>query len=119
MSNSKWKKLFSVINEKNLKLTTCVWKLIDENMPTPGRVPDLKMLGEDYVGDCGALNAPFEYNRIEWLLIPSKFSFRPYEHAPIQYNFQDIGQIKEQIDNIGKYEYEISEEGIKIFGYKP
>lgn len=67
MSDAKWRKLFGVINDSNLKFANCVWKLVGESEPKNGFVPDLEQLGENYVGDCGALNGPFEFKRIEWI----------------------------------------------------
>ena len=118
MSNAKWRKLFSVVNESNLKLAHCVWKLVGEDEPKNGFVPDYDSLGDNYVGDCGTLNGPFEFKLIEWLLIPYKFGFRPYESAPIQYKTQELSHVIEQLYSLGQFEIERNEDGIKIYGYK-
>jgi uncharacterized protein DUF6678 len=119
MSNAKWRKLFSVINSKTLELNCCTWKFVDETEPVSGWLPDYHQLGESYVGDCGALNGPFEFRAIEWISIPAKHGYRQYENAPMSYTNQSLNEVKKKIDSVGSYEYEITEEDIKIYGYKP
>ncbi len=119
MSNAKWRKLFSVVNESNLELGYCIWKLIGEKEPANGYIPDSEQLGEHYVGDCGALNGPFEFKRIEWLKLPSRVEFRPYEKAPVQFKTQELSGVLEQLDAIGSFEIESTSEGVTIYGYKP
>lgn len=118
MSNTKWKKLFSVVNEGNLELANCTWKLVDEAEPKNGFVPDCAQLGENYVGDCGALNGPFEFKRIEWLKLPTTLGYRMYEKGPIQFRTQNLSYITEQLRAIGNFEIEVSSEGITVYGYK-
>ncbi|GLO62927.1 hypothetical protein MACH09_34350 [Vibrio sp. MACH09] len=119
MSNTKWRKLFSVVNESNLKLPNCVWKLVGEAEPKSGFVPDFGQLGEDYVGDCGALNGPFEFKRIEWLKLPTRIGFKPYEKAPTQFKMQEFSTIIEQLSSIGSFELDVNSEGVTVYGYKP
>ncbi len=119
MSNAKWRKLFSVVNESNLELANCVWKLVGEPEPKNGFVPDYAQLGEDYVGDCGALNGPFEFKRIEWLKLPTRIGYKAYEKAPTQFKTQDLSHITEQLGSMGRFEIEANSEGITVYGYKP
>ena len=76
-------------------------------------------MGDHYVGDCGALNGPFDFEVIEWLLIHSKYGYKPYDDAPLKYEYQDLKEIKKKIDSVGSYEYDVTEDGIRIYGYKP
>lgn len=119
MSNAKWKKLFAVINDGDIPLSACIWKLVEDKEPKIGFIPDLDQLGEDYVGDCGALNAPFSFKEIEWLFLPFKKGHQPYDKSPIKYEYQDMEAIKVLIDSAGQLEYEINDEGLKIYGHKP
>ncbi|MDP5191178.1 DUF6678 family protein [Rheinheimera baltica] len=119
MSNAKWKKLFSVANESNLELANCVWKLVDEPEPQNGFVPDYEKLGDDYVGDCGALNGPFEFKRIEWLKLPARIGYKEYEKAPTQFKTQNLSHLTEQLASLGSFEIEENSEGITVYGYKP
>ena len=119
MSNSKWRKFFQVINQQTLELNQCTWKLVNEKDPIPGHLPDARQLGDDSVGDCGALNGPFPFKIIEWILLPAQHGYRPYEKAPIHYESQDLQKVQETLDTAGHFEYELNEEGMKIFGYKP
>ena len=119
MSDSKWRKLFSVVNESNTELSHCVWKLVSKELPLNGHLPDFESLGEDFVGDCGALNGPFSFQEIEWLFLPTSYEFKPYENAPLKVLTQSIDHIVMQLNKLGKFEYEKSTKGLKIYGYKP
>ena len=116
MSNTKWRKLFRAIAD--LEINKCTWKLTDEKEPLDGHLPDPNVMGEDYVGDCGALNGPFSFNLIEWIHIPSKVGFRPYDKAPMQYNHQDIKEVERKINLAGNFQLEVDEDGVKIIAHK-
>ncbi|WP_241210136.1 DUF6678 family protein [Vibrio splendidus] len=119
MSNAKWRKLFSVVNENNVQFTHCQWKLVSETDPKLGHLPDFDSLGEYYVGDCGALNGPFEFELIEWLFIPTSIGYKPYEGSPTIYNTQGVQHLIDQLNVLGEFEFTSDDEGLKIFGYKP
>ncbi|MCP3933450.1 MAG: hypothetical protein GY705_30640, partial [Bacteroidetes bacterium] len=95
MSDSKWRKLFAVIHDGSIPLSACIWKLVEEKEPINGFLPDLDQIGENYVGDCGALNGPFSFKAIEWLILPSKVGHQPYNKAPINFEYQNIEEVKE------------------------
>lgn len=118
MSNAKWRRFFKVVNVETIELNMCTWKLVNEENPLPGHLPDYQHLGDDYVGDCGALNGPFPFQLIEWLFIPAKHGYQPYDKAPMQYESQNLEDIRTKIDSLGLFEYEKTDEGLKIFGYK-
>ena len=119
MSDSKWRKLFGVVNDSSLKMVQCTWKLVGEQQCRSGFVPDLEQLGDNYVGDCGALNGPFEFRRIEWLLLPHRVEFKPYKNAPTQYKTQVLTPILEHLNMLGSFEVEMDKVGLRIYGYKP
>jgi len=119
MSNAKWRKLFSVVNENNTEFTNCQWKLVNDSDPVFGHLPDFDSLGDYYVGDCGALNGPFDFDLIEWLLVPTTLGYKPYEGSPVVYKNQSVTHLVEQLNAIGEFQIETVEGGIKIFGYKP
>ena len=118
MSDSKWRRLFSVVHDGSIPLSVCYWKLVESKEVKEGSVPNLELLGDSFVGDCGALNGPFSFREIEWILLPARFGYRPYEKAPLRYSYQDVSIIAAMIDAQGKFEYEMSDEGLKIYGYK-
>ena len=118
MSNAKWRKLFTVVNQESLSLGGCTWKLVNDKDPISGKVPVCNTLGDTYLGDCGALNGPFDFKIIEWILLPAKHGYRRYDKAPMEYIHQNFDVVKERIDAVGQYECEMTEEGLKIFGYK-
>ncbi|MCW8887324.1 MAG: hypothetical protein OQK12_19035 [Motiliproteus sp.] len=118
MSNSKWRKLFTAINVDSVPINQCSWKLVTEDKSLDGHLPNARYLSEDHVGDCGALSGPFLFQEIEWVLLPRVVSFQRYEHAPIEHLNQNIEALKTLIDETGNFEYEISIDGLKIYGYK-
>ena len=75
-------------------------------------------LGVEYVGDRGALKGPFDFKIIEWILLAVKHGYRPYDKAPMNCIHQKLDDVRRKIDTIGHYECEMTEEGLKIYGYK-
>ena len=119
MSDAKWRKLFSVVHDESLEMSHCVWKFVGIDEPKPGHVPDFTQLGENFVGDCGASNGPFWFKEIEWLLIPKRYGWKPYKNAPTNYITQDVESVLKKIQAVGHFETELSEDGLRVYGYKP
>lgn len=123
MSNTKWRKLFTVIHDKSLPLAICYWKLVKKEKPIYGWLPDVESLGEDqvsYIGDfTGQYLDPVPYYEIEWIEIPDRQGDQAYENAPIKYTYQDLGAILKKIEAIGQFELAVTETAIRIYGYKP
>lgn len=42
----------------------CMWKLVCEQQCRSGFVHSVEQLGDNSIGDCGALNGPFEFRRM-------------------------------------------------------
>jgi len=92
---------------------------VGEKEPENGFIPDFSQLGDTFVGDCGALNGPFEYRIIEWLMLPRTIEYRKYQNAPLTRISQDFSGLVEKIQAIGQFEFDLNDEGLKIYGYKP
>jgi hypothetical protein len=66
-------------------------------------------------------NPPFLYRNIEWLRIPKTYEIERWngnEKLASQLFVQPIEKLRELLDNLGKYEYDIGETEIVIYGYK-
>jgi len=108
MSNSKWGKFFIAVKDSEISLRDETIKCITDDVI---RHFDLKKDGlyifngkhHRYSTRDGANGGPVYYREIEWIFIPFH---------------NDINALKNLIDGIGIYEYDISEEGMKIYGYK-
>jgi len=108
MSNTKWEKLFIAIRDSELSLRDETRKDISDNVI---RYFDIKNDGlyifngkhYRYSTRDGANGGPVLYRDIEWIFIPS---------------CNDICALKNLVDGIGVYEYDISDEGMKIYGYR-
>lgn len=120
MSDAKWRKLFSVVNVENIEVNCCDWKLVSEELPIKGYLPSSKALGKSFVGDCGALSGPVDFKEIEWLMIPRRITWRAYKDAPESSRENNIQFILELISSTGStFEIESTEEGLRVYGYKP
>lgn len=108
MSNSKWEKFFIAVKESEISLRDETIKCMADDLV---RRFDLKNDGlyifngkhYRYSTRDGSPGGPVFYRDIEWIFIPFH---------------NDINALKNLIDGMGIYEYDISEEGMRIYGYK-
>ncbi len=118
MNATKWKILFSTIKDLNSSYVAKVKLLLDENvreitLPIPQHHSNSKYI-EEYWG-------VFELKEIEWMLIPSKIIFERKnreEFLTPKTKTQNIELIEKALQQGKQFEYERSELGLKIYGYK-
>ena len=116
MSNSKWRKLFTVLDVPDLMLNQCYWKFIDNNDDFLGCFTKSDELMEEYVGDYGA--GPFAFKRIEWVEICKVGKPAGYEKVPFKHWQQDIDEALEILKKTGQFETELTKRGLRIYGFK-
>ncbi|MDH7447591.1 DUF6678 family protein [Aquimarina sp. 2201CG14-23] len=118
MNDAKWKALFSLLKDVNPSLVAKVKLLLDERMraftiPNVNDLIDGKYI-EKYWG-------VFELKEIEWIVIPSEIiserKNREEQLVP-KVRFQNIVVIEEKLKTGKKFEYERSELGLKVYGYR-
>jgi hypothetical protein len=116
MSNSKWRKVFTALDPLGIK--QAYWKLVDANEEIRDIFLSKDILMEKFIGDSILFCGPIAYRRIEWIEIPSKGIQPGWEHIPIMNFQQDINQVKTILMNLGHFEIEETERGIRIYGHK-
>ena len=116
MSNSKWRKLFTVLDVPDLMLNQCYWKFIDNNHDFLGWFTKSDELMEKYVGDYGA--GPFAFKRIEWVELCKVGKSAGYEKVPFKHWQQDIDEALKILKKTGQFETELTKRGLRIYGFK-
>ena len=106
MNNTKWRKYFTAIQESDIPICYARVKVLgrdeDERFSSnPGLDPDV-----NYTRD--GFELPFWFFEIEWIFIPNNDE-----------NGKHIQAIKELLGDLGQFEYDFDEAGLKIYGYKP
>jgi hypothetical protein len=118
MSNTKWRKLFNIIRENLECDPPARVKLLAGEETFPFCVKsDIHQSG---IKD-NATQAPINFKEIEWIHIFATKEIERYnreERLKPKFMAYDIENIKELIENAGKYEYDFDEDGIRIYGYK-
>ena len=117
MSNTKWKKLFSALDIPELIFDQIILKKVNTDMPYRTWVPQKDDLEDKWVSE-GENEYSYFYKEIEWIEIPKIVKPYGYENIPFKHYIQDIELIKNILEEIGKFEIEITDIGFKIFGYK-
>ena len=113
MSNTKWRRFFSVAAEIP---AIAKWKLVDESSPTQGGMPQPPDVWETSVDNC--LNGPVEYRDIEWIHLPSRVEYRKHPNALPSYHQQPLHELFDRLESIGKVPIEQQPDGATIYGYK-
>ena len=116
MSNSKWRKFFTVLDVETLHITQAVWKFIDSETEVRGWFAKPDELMEKYVGDYGL--GPFAFKHIEWIEIPKKGIPAGYEQVPFAHWDQDIVEAERLLRSAGQFEIEHTDSGLRIYGHK-
>lgn len=119
MSNHKWRKLFLVMAEHGSDLAGIEYRFTDTGNVLFGHAPSLQQVGESAIDDpVEGAGGPVEYKHIESVLIPFKYSYRPYKNAPAQERTLNLGAFIEALEKAGKFPVTETEKGIVIHGYK-
>jgi len=118
MNATKWKALFSMLKDINPSLVSQVKLLLDDTI-REFTIPNTNdFINEKYIEEYWGV---FELKEIEWVLIPfeiiSERKNREEQLAP-KVKFQNIELLVEKLKTGKKFEYELSELGLKIYGYK-
>jgi len=118
MSNAKWKFLFSSIQQLPVGYLTKI-KLLLEDEERSFSIP----LKDDYINEnyLEAYWGVFKLKEIEWLFIPNEIRYqrnnRAEQLAP-RIEKQDSTHLLSIFQEDKQFEYEVTKEGITIYGYK-
>jgi len=141
MNNTKWREFFEAIDE-NVDIpfeTPVLVKYLDCEEAVKEELTFGGVIHEDGILEYWIHpNDPLQYTQkrfpgwiyfrnIEWLLFPTIFEEGVYgkqtRNSPLLKTGTltietDILEIKELIDKLGKLDYEIDDEGLKLYGYR-
>ena len=120
MSNQKWKNFFDILVNLSIKYDKIEYKFIFEEKTFIGSSPVSKKDIWDLAIDNSVIGigGPIEYKHIEWIKIPSKYFFQPYENSPRKYVKQDFTELIKRLNEVGKFPYEFQNDDFFIYGYK-
>jgi hypothetical protein len=116
MNNTKWYKVFTELEKYNVQIIKI--KLFYGD--SAGILYFNGKYNENGFKDMDG--GPFSYKNIEWITVSRENEIIEWkngkEEINTKYNDIEINGIKIVIDKLGKYEYENTENEIKIYGYK-
>jgi hypothetical protein len=118
MSDTKWRKLLSAMDDAELELRRCVVKFVgnpnEQVMTRPGGL----YLAHPWVDTFRF--GPIPLRSIEWLLFPRVAEIRDVDRTiPSRYVTQHVDAAARIIEGLGKYPVELSDRGLLITGYLP
>ena len=117
MSNAKWFKFFTEIENKNNKPQSSFVKLLlDDNKFS---FHFSKFENEGFIDD--GVVGPFKYKEIEWISIPKVYEIERWnrgEKLKSEVILQPIDEIEKAMNSLGKFEYEKTETELIIYGYR-
>ena len=124
MSNSKWQKLFLVLSRNLDTVKNCRIKTVGDTRLREFEIPNPNNFSEAFhpegINDIG-ISGPFFFKEIEQMIFPKFWSIKRSmgneSLEPFNYH-QDIIRIKELIEETGKFELEIDDSELILYGYK-
>lgn len=117
MNNTKWFKLFTAIENEKIKIHSAHIKFLLTDRTYKFHFGGFNQTGFGDVSELG----PFNFNEIEWILIPEKYEAERWnrnEKLTSEIIFQPLEKLEQIMNALGQFEYDITEEGLKIYGYK-
>ena len=117
MSNTKWFKFFTEVENKKIKPKSSFVKLILHD-----RTLNFQFSGFENDGFVdGSVTGPFKFKEIEWISIPKIYEIERWnrdEKLKSEIILQPIDEIEEIMNLLGKFEYEKTETELIIYGYR-
>jgi len=117
MNNAKWFKLFSAIENEKITIHSAYIKFLLTDRTYKFHFGGFDKTGFGDVSELG----PFEFKKIEWLLIPEKYEIERWnrnEKLTSEVITQSLDELEKILNLLGQFEYNITDDGLKIYGYK-
>ena len=117
MSNAKWYKFFSAVEQLDIFLPQALMKFLSDNQTYSFYFGG----GFDEKGILDGRNCPFLYKEIEWIFVPSVHEYERFNRKEkLQSTFEavNLSLIVETLKRLGQYEFDIDENGLRLYGYK-
>lgn len=114
MSNAKWKKLFMALDTENIFIAYVMLKKVGRKDPYITYMPKTEDLEPVWVSE-GKNDFNYFYKEIEWIELIN--AYKP-SNIPAQYIHQTINLAAGIIHKVAQFEIEITDTGLRIYGYK-
>lgn len=117
MNNAKWFKFFSAIEKEKIIIHSAYIKFLLTDRTYTFHFGGFDKTGFGDVSELG----PFTFKEIEWITIPAKHEIERWnrnEKLTSEVIAQPIDQLEKILNLLGQFEYDITEDGLKIYGYK-
>ena len=124
MNDTKWIKLLQALENFSNETSVggVILKFLMSDKTQPHYFSDGVLESEKCTGDgwCG----PICLKAIEWFFVPAAYEVERYslyqegKKIPSLYVENDIIALKNIIDSVGLFEYDIDQNGLKLYGYK-
>ena len=121
MNNTKWFKLFNQLKKEKLFFSVAQIKFVISDTATGFSFDQFDSDGFDNSGFGDIGGGPFNFKEIEWISIPQKAEFERKnrdEKLNPKIISQPIDEIKKAMDLLGRFEYDLDEFELKIYGFK-
>jgi hypothetical protein len=119
MSNTKWRRLFSAIEDMKLDLYSCRMKWIDGAMTSVGRTPNKRDLAVPRAFMDHPKWSAFPLCEIEWIEFPrtaiAEGNWGGKRQGEIFH--QDIEHAANVLSSLAKFPLEIVEDALRVVGY--
>jgi hypothetical protein len=113
MSDTKWRKLFTLLAKSELGLTRCSFKFLGNDQIYTTRFPREDDLRRTMFDD--NLDVRFRYYiELEWIEIPRKYQNSVLNNLIVD---QDVEDAYNMLKKTGQFEMSLTETGLKIYGY--
>jgi hypothetical protein len=117
MSNTKWRKLFCVIEEAEVSVPRCGIKFLRDDRVFVESTPRSEDLDDEGTRDCFVCG-PFSFRDIEWMEWPRSHEVSRGRGLKPWVRTQDIEALREVIASAGRFDIESTAEHLRVYGYR-
>ena len=125
MSDTKWRKFFNALIEQEICLKEFSLKYVRDETIRQGSGVLFESKYEQYFTGNGfkdpGLGGPALFKEIEWIEFKDNIEFsRHHTNPDLSYikRVQLVEPIKELLESLGQFEYDIDQNSLKLYGYK-
>ena len=119
MNHAKWRKLFQAIEANGQCTFPAFVKTLDSERTY--RFSTNPGIHETMGYTTDGQFCPVAFRDIEWIYVPASSELERYhreEKLESKWVEYDLGKLKELMDGLGEFEYELDEKGLKLYGYR-
>jgi hypothetical protein len=120
MSDTKWRKLFTAVNDSAWQASLVVVKFVGSDNAEPKYMrwpgPNSFWPPSEWIDTVEF--GPIELRSIEWLMIPAAVVARRLAELAKPGALQDLAAIESALKRVGQFPLETTPDGLKIIGYR-